>query len=54
MIMPASRWPGHLVVRAGVHYVFDATIGEASRPARGINLPDALCEMVSGPGEESL
>jgi len=40
--MPPDRWPGHLVVRAGHHYLFDATIGQASRPARGIHMPDLL------------
>ena len=40
--MPAGRWPGHLVVRAGLHYLFDATIAQASRPSRGIQMPDIL------------
>jgi len=40
--MPDGRWPGHLVLRAGIHYLLDATIGQGSRPARGIQLPDLL------------
>jgi len=40
--MPHGRWPGHLVVHAGQHYLFDATINQASRPARGIEMPDLL------------
>jgi len=40
--MPPDKWPGHLVVRAGIHYLFDATISQASRPARGIRMPEVL------------
>jgi hypothetical protein len=38
--MPPDRWPGHLVLRAGKHYLLDATISQASRPARGIRMPE--------------
>ena len=40
--MDATRWPGHLVLRAGRSYLIDATISQASRPARGIAMPDML------------
>jgi len=40
--MPPDRWAGHLVLRAGLHYLLDATISQASRPARGIHMPDVV------------
>lgn len=40
--MPPDRWPGHLVLRAGKHYLLDATISQASRPARGIRMPEMV------------
>lgn len=33
---------GNLVLRAGLHYLFDATISQASRPAGGIHMPDIV------------
>ena len=40
--MPKDGWPGHLVLRAGHDRLLDATISQASRPARGIHMPDML------------
>jgi len=40
--MAADRWPGHLVIQAGKHYMLDATVDQASRPARGICLPEMV------------
>jgi hypothetical protein len=37
--MPQGRCPGHLVLRAGQHYLLDAPINQASRPAIS-NSPD--------------
>jgi hypothetical protein len=40
--MPKESWPGHLVLRVGHDHFLDATISQASRPARGIRMPDML------------
>ena len=39
--MPPDAWLGHLVLRAGPH-LLDATISQASRPEKGIELPQML------------
>jgi len=40
--MPKDGWPGHLVLRVGQDHLLDATIGQASRPSRGIHMPEML------------
>ena len=40
--MPKDGWPGHLVLRAGQDHLLDSTIGQASRPSRGIHMPEML------------
>lgn len=39
--LPPDAWLGHLVLRAGPH-LLDATISQASRPEKGLVLPEML------------
>jgi hypothetical protein len=37
-----GRWPGHLVAVVDRRWLVDPTLGQASRPDRGLTLPDIL------------